>query len=379
MWVGVPEGGGSGRAGGWLLLLLLLLLLASRADSEKNKFYHMQTLCKNHFLQQQYRKTDGAVLRSQNEPNLECVLTFQTHTILQRFMLRFDLLQLDCNDHLYIYDGAHAVGSYKSDLSCRNTKQSVGAVFTRTNFVTLKYVTDAWGTENNGFKLIITAIKDPKHACKDFTCKVQEFCISPDLLCDDVNHCGDNSDEAGSDKCPPGHEMGTILGLGMPIFLVLTVGLILIVCISCVGCIFCVCRRLRGSNRRPQAQQANSDYPLTQTHGSNGAGGAYSNTTLAAQYSGVSATLPRSQQQMGSNYYATAATMARPLHHHQEGPRVSFLPSGNLPLPVAHGYNNSSESWDNPTTCPDASERPDQTENCHPTKRMNGSSRRRRG
>ncbi|XP_065347382.1 uncharacterized protein loaf isoform X2 [Cloeon dipterum] len=261
MWVGVPEGGGSGRAGGWLLLLLLLLLLASRADSEKNKFYHMQTLCKNHFLQQQYRKTDGAVLRSQNEPNLECVLTFQTHTILQRFMLRFDLLQLDCNDHLYIYDGAHAVGSYKSDLSCRNTKQSVGAVFTRTNFVTLKYVTDAWGTENNGFKLIITAIKDPKHACKDFTCKVQEFCISPDLLCDDVNHCGDNSDEAGSDKCPPGHEMGTILGLGMPIFLVLTVGLILIVCISCVGCIFCVCRRLRGSNRRPQAQQANSDYP----------------------------------------------------------------------------------------------------------------------
>lgn len=28
-------------------------------------------------------------------------------------MLRFDQLQLDCNDHLYIYDGAHAVGSYK--------------------------------------------------------------------------------------------------------------------------------------------------------------------------------------------------------------------------------------------------------------------------
>jgi hypothetical protein len=73
----------------------------------------METLCKNHFLQQQYRKTDGAVLRSQNERNLDCVLTFQTHSILQRFMLRFDQLQLDCNDHLFIYDGAHAVGSYK--------------------------------------------------------------------------------------------------------------------------------------------------------------------------------------------------------------------------------------------------------------------------
>lgn len=28
-------------------------------------------------------------------------------------MLRFDMLQLDCNDHLYIYDGAHAVGEPK--------------------------------------------------------------------------------------------------------------------------------------------------------------------------------------------------------------------------------------------------------------------------
>lgn len=48
----------------------------------------------------------------------------------------------------------------QSDLSCRNTKQTVGAIYTRTNFVTLKYVTDAWGTESNGFKLVITAFKD---------------------------------------------------------------------------------------------------------------------------------------------------------------------------------------------------------------------------
>jgi len=95
---------------------------------------------------------------------------------------------------------------------------------------------------------------------------------------------------------------------------------------------------------------------VTQTHGSNGA---YSGTTLGQQqqqqqYSGVSATLPRSQPAMTANYYATT-TMQRPLHH-QDGPRVSFLPSGNLPLPVVHGYTNSSESPDNPTTSPDASE-----------------------
>lgn len=74
---------------------------------------HMSSLCKNHFLQQLYRKIDGAVLWSQNERNLDCVVTFQTHSILQRFMLRFDMLQLDCNDHLYIYDGSHAVGAHK--------------------------------------------------------------------------------------------------------------------------------------------------------------------------------------------------------------------------------------------------------------------------
>lgn len=57
-----------------------------------------------------YRKTDGAILLSQNERNLDCSLTFQTHSILQRFLLRFDSLQLDCNDKLSIYDGANAVG-----------------------------------------------------------------------------------------------------------------------------------------------------------------------------------------------------------------------------------------------------------------------------
>ncbi|XP_071439229.1 uncharacterized protein loaf [Hetaerina americana] len=165
---GTATGAGGLSAMRWLpvrpllLFFLVLLLAGGGVRPEKNKFYHMASLCKSHFLQQLYRKIDGAVLRSQNERNLDCAITFQTHSILQRFMLRFDLLQLDCNDHLFVYDGAHAVGSYKADLSCRNTKNTVGAIYTRTNFVTLKYVTDGWGTESNGFKLIITAVKDPR-------------------------------------------------------------------------------------------------------------------------------------------------------------------------------------------------------------------------
>lgn len=70
-------------------------------------------VCKKNYMRDLYRKIDGAVLMSQLEKDLDCTITFQTHSILQRFMLRFDQLQLDCNDHLYIYDGAHAVSSYK--------------------------------------------------------------------------------------------------------------------------------------------------------------------------------------------------------------------------------------------------------------------------
>lgn len=71
------------------------------------------------------------------------------------------MLQLDCNDHLFVYDGGSAVGSPKYNVSCRDTKQLFGVLITQTNFVTLKYVTDNWGTDSNGFKLVITAIKDP--------------------------------------------------------------------------------------------------------------------------------------------------------------------------------------------------------------------------
>lgn len=121
---------------------------------------HIGELCErsNNFLAT-YRKIDGAELISKNERNLDCTLTFQTHSILQRFMLRFEVLNLDCNDHLYIFDGAHAASTHKADISCRNTKQTLGTLFTRTNYITLKYVTDGWGTDNS-FKLVITAIKD---------------------------------------------------------------------------------------------------------------------------------------------------------------------------------------------------------------------------
>lgn len=40
-----------------------------------------------------------------------------------------------------------------------------------------------------------------EHSCKDFRCTTKEFCISPDLVCDNVNHCEDGSDEAIGTLC----------------------------------------------------------------------------------------------------------------------------------------------------------------------------------
>ena len=70
------------------------------------------------FLSTLPRKVDGAVVISHNERDLDCVATFQTESILERFMLRFERLKIDCNDALVIYDGAHAIGTHKVSHVC---------------------------------------------------------------------------------------------------------------------------------------------------------------------------------------------------------------------------------------------------------------------
>ncbi|XP_015116438.1 uncharacterized protein LOC107040733 [Diachasma alloeum] len=240
------------RTGKTMLISVVVLFVAGSfcpsVTGEAGKQYKMSTICKNHFLRDLYRKIDGAVLLSQNERNLNCATTFQTHSILQRFMLRFDRLQLDCNDHLYIYDGAHAGSNYKADLSCQNTHLSVGAIYTRTNFVTLKYVTDGWGTDTNGFQLVITAIKDERHTCKDFRCTMNMFCIDEDLVCDGINHCGDGSDEVSSTLCA-NTEASTILGMQKTWFAVALVFSVLSITALLTAGVLCYCRR-RGTTPR---------------------------------------------------------------------------------------------------------------------------------
>jgi hypothetical protein len=64
------------------------------------------------------KTVDGVVLESRDERDEDCIISFQTESILEKFLLKFPRLHMDCNDHLYIYDGAHATGNYRVS-SCR--------------------------------------------------------------------------------------------------------------------------------------------------------------------------------------------------------------------------------------------------------------------
>ena len=67
------------------------------------------------------RTVDGVVLESNDERDEDCVITFQTDSVIEKFLLKFDRLHMDCHDHLYVYDGAHATGSYR--VGCDSVMQ----------------------------------------------------------------------------------------------------------------------------------------------------------------------------------------------------------------------------------------------------------------
>ena len=98
------------------------------------------------------------------------------------------------------------VSHFQAHISCESQPGTVGSngfIITRTNFVTLRYHTDSWGTTSNGFTLVITAFKNSQtFGCSSgFQCDAH-ICISSDLVCDNVSHCGHGEDETGASSCP---------------------------------------------------------------------------------------------------------------------------------------------------------------------------------
>ena len=82
----------------------------------------MHQLCyeskQGNFLSKIQKTVDGVVLDSRDERDEDCVITFQTESVVEKFLLKFERLQMDCNDHLYIYDGAHVAGAWRVSSYC---------------------------------------------------------------------------------------------------------------------------------------------------------------------------------------------------------------------------------------------------------------------
>ncbi|PSN49499.1 hypothetical protein C0J52_14272, partial [Blattella germanica] len=96
-----------------------------------------------------------------------------------------------------------------------------------------------------------------EHACEDFRCN-REFCIHNDLVCDEVNHCGDSSDEMNN-VCPQS-EMG-MLGVSSLIVVVVIVSTLLVLCAGAVACVVFFCRRTNHHGRSPHHQSSQQQPP----------------------------------------------------------------------------------------------------------------------
>ena len=75
-----------------------------------------ETCGESSYLSNLPRTVDGVVLDSRDERDEDCVITFQTESVIEKFLLKFERLEMDCNDHLYIYDGAHVAGPWRVRL-----------------------------------------------------------------------------------------------------------------------------------------------------------------------------------------------------------------------------------------------------------------------
>lgn len=112
------------------------------------------------------------------------------------------------------------------------------------------------------YVIIIWPLNFAEHACSTFRCTSKDVCIDPDLVCDGVNHCGDNSDEATCQSkifayfakvvfaanhysfvCFTDNASIRVFGLELTWFVLLAVCTLLIISACIVGIAICVCRR----------------------------------------------------------------------------------------------------------------------------------------
>ncbi|CAH0392600.1 unnamed protein product [Bemisia tabaci] len=67
---------------------------------------------------------------------------------------------------------------------------------------------------------------------------MQEFCIATDLVCDQIDHCGDGSDEFVGPHCVS-DEYRQILGMSLS-YVITVLVCVLVILLVCIGACFCM-------------------------------------------------------------------------------------------------------------------------------------------
>lgn len=185
---------------------------------------------------------------STTEIDSNCTFILKTKSVRQRFLVRFEDLKLDCNDHLKLFDGDMNYGQPSiKDYSCRDNIANVELIQTTSAFLTVSYTSDKRSKQGDGFRFVATAfhpIDDNRwdRCPSDHSLCRSELCIPKSLFCDGVNHCVDNSDEV---NCAYGQtknnwfsegDLNLSNALGLLVVLVLIISACVIIFISAVHC-----------------------------------------------------------------------------------------------------------------------------------------------
>ncbi|CAH1779972.1 unnamed protein product, partial [Owenia fusiformis] len=247
-------------------VLWIYILLISQCESKKTETFYMNGPSCGETV-----TIDGATVYSHYdyknnklyENNIECRLTFKARNSNLRIMI--NILELDipdiyyndlCNDALYVYDASSILGKTLKKAGRNNglCGKTIPNDFLESTgeYLTVYFRTNNGGLPGEGFKFVVTAFSEIKlgEVCNegDFRCN-NNRCINKQLMCDQVDHCGDYSDESTltGAKCTEkdGDILTKFLSLGVTASIAISIGSIILVTVIIVCVVCCCCRKCR--------------------------------------------------------------------------------------------------------------------------------------
>ncbi|XP_071177112.1 uncharacterized protein [Mytilus edulis] len=243
----------------WFLVWIFTLLLSESQTKKTSVYYMKNPECA------EFKYLGGATVYSHDkqyteyyEHMISCRMTFKAENEDWKLVLRFISLDIPdrtdriCNDAVYVFDSDQILRPFDEaggNFGLCGNEVPTEPMQSSGPFITVHFRTDAKGPRGTGFKFIVTAFSEDYqkfNSCASrFTCN-NKWCIDEDLVCDDIDHCTDSSDEldTGPSNCgeKESHFLEKFFSLGITASVTITVGSLIVIIVFTVV-IACCCRR----------------------------------------------------------------------------------------------------------------------------------------